>query len=1084
GISPLRWMASGRLVISDVEIIGPQLPLWRDSIGAPLNVDPILARLRSDRPDSGPKRFSLALHTAVVRRGAFSYHVLSEPAPDSGRFSPRHVEISGLRADLAMPRLTERSITLRLKRLSMREASGLRVNDVRTTVEVDDTLARIMGLSVEMPMSRLRFADIAVTYPTLDSLGAVIASEPHTVALRRGSRIYLPDFSAVVPQFTSLPYSIAMEMIVSGTPDAVKLERLSLRADDDLLHVSAAASLLGAACADSMRVDVAPLMVGMPGRGLLTVADAFGKPSAALQRILPALGEVTLSGHARAEGRMKRAAAAGTLTTAIGSVRFDVTDVAGRIDGTVRADSVHLGRLLGKSDFGSTDFSVGFRGCLSGPRRGGNTSLRVSSLQYKGHDYHDISADATLAGDRFDVIAEVADELLGIYAEATAKVPRGTAPDLKASVTISHADIAAMGLWDKHPGYIFSGQLDADLSDISPTSTQGLLELTDLSYAAPDSPDEGVLLAPITVQASGGDRVEFNSDIVSGYLFGHYDPATLVPDVIAAMQGAELSGSNDFTFSATVHSNDRLYDFFGLPVKPLYTSPINGGLSPQRTWLTVDLPYLQKGNKAIRRTRIDALLGCTSSLLASTVIPTADGDAKVTVSASMTDGTDASLDARWAIDRVSAFEGSVSARARLLRDDMGRLSGADVNLMPTQLVFNDSTWQVHPARIQAEAGRITVDSLRIDRSRQSVIIGGVASVDSASRLNVSLRNIDLDYLFATLRLGDALQFGGIATGDVSGAALLSPAPILRTNNLHVDAFSYCHGTVGDADIAARWDNAGKAIMLAADIAQANGRSARVNGLIGPGKPGRLDIRIAADRTPVGMLNHLLAAFASDVTGEASGTLRVYGTLKNVQLGGALQAHNVGLRLDVTNCTYFTDDSVTFTPGVIAMNRMKLRDPYGHTAELNGAYRHNYLKDGSFSFRVTDARRMLVYNLTAEDAERIEQDYYGRIYGSGSVDVNGRQGVVRVGADMTTDRGSEFTFVLSDREQAGEYSFLTIRDAGASRPVAIETLRPDTPEMDRLMAERANKAVSTATATVFSLDLKVNVTPDARMTLVM
>ncbi|MDE7388909.1 MAG: hypothetical protein K2M97_06640, partial [Muribaculaceae bacterium] len=50
GISPLRWMASGRLVISDVEIIGPQLHLWRASIGAPLNVDPILARLRSDRP--------------------------------------------------------------------------------------------------------------------------------------------------------------------------------------------------------------------------------------------------------------------------------------------------------------------------------------------------------------------------------------------------------------------------------------------------------------------------------------------------------------------------------------------------------------------------------------------------------------------------------------------------------------------------------------------------------------------------------------------------------------------------------------------------------------------------------------------------------------------------------------------------------------------------------------------------------------------------------------------------------------------------------------------------------------------------
>ncbi|MDE6315814.1 MAG: hypothetical protein K2L71_05040, partial [Muribaculaceae bacterium] len=115
GISPARLIAMRRLVVDDVEIIGPTLRLWRDSSQAPLNIAPIIARLKSDPDSDNDKRFSLSLHTAVVRQGALSYNVLDRPMPEAGQFSADHVMIRDLKADIAMPKISDRDMTIHLK---------------------------------------------------------------------------------------------------------------------------------------------------------------------------------------------------------------------------------------------------------------------------------------------------------------------------------------------------------------------------------------------------------------------------------------------------------------------------------------------------------------------------------------------------------------------------------------------------------------------------------------------------------------------------------------------------------------------------------------------------------------------------------------------------------------------------------------------------------------------------------------------------------------------------------------------------------------------------------------------------------
>ncbi len=82
---------------------------------------------------------------------------------------------------------------------------------------------------------------------------------------------------------------------------------------------------------------------------------------------------------------------------------------------------------------------------------------------------------------------------------------------------------------------------------------------------------------------------------------------------------------------------------------------------------------------------------------------------------------------------------------------------------------------------------------------------------------MALDHIDLDYIFETLAISDAVNFGGRATGRLFGESLLSRQPGLYTPGLSVTDLSYNHCVMGDGEIVSYWDTTTKDIIINADI---------------------------------------------------------------------------------------------------------------------------------------------------------------------------------------------------------------------------------------------------------------------------
>ena len=495
--------------------------------------------------------------------------------------------------------------------------------------------------------------------------------------------------------------------------------------------------------------------------------------------------------------------------------------------------------------------------------------------------------------------------------------------------------------------------------------------------------------------------------------------------------------------------------------------------------LNINAPYLLQKNKIIENTWARLSIGDDGenvALAAHTKMPLKKGkmDLNIDMNAIM-DRID--TDVSWHVDRDTEFSGNVNVSTLLSRaDDEKQSLCADIDINPTRMIFNDTVWQMHPAKVKVEGRNVTVDGFCASCDKQYISIDGEISDDELSQICIDLSDINLDYVFETLAI-DNVMFGGRATGRLYATHVYSDDPKLSTPKLHVDGLAYNGAVLGNTDIVSRWDNDARAVTIDADITQPNGLKSAISGAIFPTMDS-LYFEFRTNKVDVKFMKPFMSAFTSDIEGEASGFACLYGNFKRINLYGDIYADRLKMKLDYTN-TYYeaSGDSIHIIPGKILLDDITLRDLEGHTARLDGFVSHNFFHDAVFNFKITDARGLLCYNVTPELSER----WYGKIYGDGAAFVKGEPGSVDIDVNMRTTANSRFTFVLSDAELATEYDFITFVDTHKKATTDAET---DTiPQIVREIRNGQRKTENTS-ATRYNINLMAEITPQAQMVLVM
>jgi hypothetical protein len=1106
GVSLLSGLIGDTWRVDYVELIGMDARIRRDSINGPLNIQPIITALQPKDKNKPPTSFDLKVSTVIIRSSSASYDILDQPHKTT--FDQNHIKVSNLRADVNLPRIANDDFLINLRRLALEERSGFAIKQLGGEFHIAKDELTATDLEIELPASRLEFTDLRLPLDGLNSIEQSLRVNPLTIGLKEGAHIWLPDFRAFYQPLANIRLMAEMpQFVVSGTPNTARADiRLEL---ENILAIDLAGEGVNLLNSDrSFAID--RLAINVAGDQLATQLTNLDNISPKLLNILRTLGSTSLTAEGNAtmnsfDGELTMAASPGKVNiTAGGSFsnrnNFDVESV-------ITTDG-----YLDLSAFLPDQGPIGFEGSIdagfaqTGNDRTGAADIYLDRVQFQGKDLTDVAANITLDNTAAKCTLTVDDVDLVLSMDADVNFDNDNpAVTLAAELSRLHPD--RLGLWNKYPGSVISGDINIDMAGPAWRCMEGTATITDLTLKPVDS--AGITMHNLSLAArnleDGTSRIDLSSDWVDGSIIGIFDfpylgratldiiseafPALLPGHARVDLAQAQLQSgktrhglmaTNDFMFDLTIKETERPAEFFNLPISAIYPVRIKGGVCQDTHDLEINIsaPYLRQGSKLIENSSLSAYVDGDEDrarLNFVTTMPTKGGPMTLEVTAS---GHDDLLrtDLGWKIDRAKKYEGSLRTATNFRRDDSGLTS--TVNIRKSFLTFNDSTWTVDPASIAINGKEITIDGLHGYHGNQFIKINGKVSTEPTDLLTLELNHFSLDYLFESLGI-DAAMLGGDASGTFYASDLYSGSPRLETPGLHVKDISYNKTVLGDAVVRSYFNTSNMAAMLDADIDN-NGRRSTVTGGIYATRDS-LDLTFNVDHEPVGFLQPYMAAFASNVSGYASGRARVFGNFKYIDLEGDVKADSVSLKINFTNTTYWASDSIHIRPGFINLNGITIHDYRGHTANLNGWLRHTYFKDPRFEFAVTGAKGLLSYDETAKDNPR----WHGRIFGDGSAFVKGEPGKIDINIDMETNAGSTFTFVLSDQVEADEYSFLTFRDKNKSDNEQADSLAIRDTSMDLVnhLKELAAKHDDSTTSD-YNITIQVGVTPDAEVNLVM
>lgn len=1027
-----------RITITDLQMMEPDINIWRDSTDAPLNIDPIIRRLKGDG-SKPPAHFSMAIKTLAIRNGTLRL--------TSGNDSLR---LDNFSADINAPVLGTDSLHIAIKRLQLTEHHGLTLNRLRGTLTLRGNRLSIDGLTLALPNTLLQLAPADI-----DLKGRRLG----TIDILTGSHISLTDLP--LPQWTRIFPTINISGHAELFTDSVNIDRLNVNAPG-LLSLSAQGNMQA-----------------------LTIHSLQAEASDALLRQIPGIphqiidiapAAVTLSGKWLKDGD---ATVNATVSSSAGDAAVECTLHRSQLQGHIATTGIDLRSLLPGRPIGQVAGDAHFT--LSDGH--GNAQLEAASIEWHGNKIGNITAAIGYDGDEYAATVTVSDPLAALSADINAShSPDFTALALEANIDSLFLRAISPSL----PDIKLLGTINAALAGESPYVPSGNVHID--KFSATDL---------VSGKVFHEDRITLATDFLSPENTVTLDCATATVDVRGQISPQELPASvrtlcshafpqlisastpethNNFTATATLREGSPLLQFIGGNTRPLYDITVNASLSDSLRCATVDIdaPYIQNGHSLISATRLQGRLSSRPMLTATATMPNKLGPMTLNVNALGADGrVDATIG--WKAESSKNYSGDISLTCRPLAGN-----GADIKVNASRIMLNDTLWTVSPGYVGIRKGPYIVGNLTLDGPGQQVAVRGVASSDSADVLSVDLDNIDLDYLFDTLNLGPSLIFGGTATGNVKGRALLSPSPMLHTEELRVKDFSYQHANFGDGTVRAGWDNDNLAITIGGDIHGTDGRRAKVDGMISL-LSNTLQFDFDAHRAPASFIHAFVSQWADAVDGRVSGHARLFGTLKDVDLEGDVYADNFAMTIGYTGVTYHVTDSVHFRPGLLAIDHVRLTDPHGNEAWLDGRLDHRCFTDPYFRFDITGAKQLMVLDTHPDD----QAQWGGTVYGNGTASIAGTPGRVEISADMQTAPGSEFTFELRNNARATAYDFLTFRSIDemqrASRPTL---LKPGSAELTREMQRRVALANPDEIPVDLGLKFRIGATPSTRIALVM
>ncbi len=418
--------------------------------------------------------------------------------------------------------------------------------------------------------------------------------------------------------------------------------------------------------------------------------------------------------------------------------------------------------------------------------------------------------------------------------------------------------------------------------------------------------------------------------------------------------------------------------------------------------------------------------------------------------------------------------GNFTARGTVIKSTAGkRYATLEVDIDSSDFYSENSLWKLSNSTVLIDSNAIKINRLYLSNQQRYYVVDGAVSSDPKDTLHLEFKGIDiapLNYWLERTRNDPddiPLDFKGRLDGKISLTNVYRN--LLLFGNIVVNKFSILGSEFGNISINSALDNEKKLVNISAANNINSVKTFDITGIYDPVAK-KIDLNANTVKLPIGFLNPLLKVFASDISGFASGKLRLSGETENLFLTGAAMVDNASLKISYLQTKYSMHDSIRFDRQGIKFNDVKIKDIEGNVATVSGAVYHKSFKDFSADLIINIAAKgFQVLNTQSKDNPM----FYGLVYASGVAKIKSDQNLLsfdisaKTSKSTKTGKTSELMVPISKGLSVSEYSFISFADSSKDKQNNTSVATPSSSSKEAAM----------------DLIMNLEVTPDAEIQII-
>lgn len=1018
-------LTRGQISISSAQIFGLNAALYKPSANDPLNIQFMIDSLASKDPNEPHTPLDLHIQSLVIRNGAVSYDRWDKPIHHD-RLDPNHLHVSKLSSHLILYRLTDDSLSMRMKRLEMREASGLNVQQLSFFFRAGNHGARIEDLSLRLPESHLSIPVLSASFIKKNDK---IDFHGMSYEGKIDSSILTPsDFAFLETELGRHHTPLTLSTHFHGTTTGITIPILTLDAGDGSIRISANGSIHGWDSTPQWNASIKELLVTHEGMRL--IADGIGKRNTHATELTARLGSLRF--HGRGGGRGKAVAAKGTIATDAGTAIFDAQTDGKRLGAHLETAGLDLGRLIANKQFGTlacnlsvsgsipSNSSVPLLECLDMKAKG-----NVRAFAFNDYVYHNIALDGALRNGLFNGSASINDKNGKLDIDGSLLF-RQHALAAKISASAERLNLKAMKITDKLGNKVLSMDANANLAGTSLSTLAGTGRIDHFLLTDGTKSYHMNSFSMNTGRHAGKQFMDVDCDLANLHIEGTYDFSTLAQEMrnIVARRlpaldnGAKgFSSRNRYTIYGTLHPSAWPKDFFNIPLTIEAPVQIEGTVNSGAgsADISILMPRFAYAGNELTNGALQLSTSGDTLLTTLNISKSREEGKPITANLSAKAANNKLLTTLlWNTNNKQGMRGTLNAETQFFAD-----RSFDTHISPSSdLWVGDTLWNVKASNIKVKGKELTINNFEVSHNRQHLIVNGHTTNHPEDSLLVDMQDIDLAYIMNLVNF-HSVDFTGSVSGKASVKKLMTN--ITANGRLTVDNFRFNDGRMGTLYANVGYTKEQGRINIDAVADDGPGHSLDIKGYISP-KENYINLPMYAHGTNLEFLKSFCGAVMDNINCYGNGWCRIFGPLSAVNLDGKMTADGT-MRIRQLNTTYeLRHDTITFLPDHMVFHNDTVYDRNGNMGIVNGSLDHHNLHGLTYNLQV-DARSLLSLDLK----EFADNSFYGTVYATGICNINGKSGETNISVDATPNRGSFLVYDVAGQGSPSESAFIRWND---------------------------------------------------------